>query len=235
MKEMRRHLRKHLEKLRRVKKSRYHHLTHKLHKKYRISKKTLLYAKEYGPHTNILKTIIKESILVLLFASVLSSFGGFALENIKTVFVSIIPLIILLPVLNDMIGNFSIIISSRFATLLHEGRDETKWYKDKEVTTLLFQIVFISIFMAILSSCTASAVSYFAGYALNKSIVYKVILISVIDVLLLVCILFLVAVSAGLYFYRKNEDPDNFLIPITTSIADFGNMILLAVLVVLFF
>ena len=45
----------------------------------------------------------------------------------------------------------------------------------------------------------------------------------------------LAVVFAGIYFYRKGEDPSNFLIPITTSIADFGNMLLLSLLVILFF
>jgi len=54
-------------------------------------------------------------------------------------------------------------------------------------------------------------------------------------VLVLVAILFLTSITAGLYFYRKGEDPNNFLIPITTSIADFGNMIVLTVLVILVF
>jgi len=48
-------------------------------------------------------------------------------------------------------------------------------------------------------------------------------------------ILFITSIVAGLHFYRKKEDPNNFLIPITTSIADFVNMALLSLLVVMFF
>ena len=43
------------------------------------------------------------------------------------------------------------------------------------------------------------------------------------------------SIIAGLHFYRKGEDPNNFLIPITTSIADLSNMFILSILVVLFF
>jgi len=51
---------KQLEILRKIKRHKYHPLVHKLHRKHNISKKTLFYVKEYGPHTNVPKTIIKE-------------------------------------------------------------------------------------------------------------------------------------------------------------------------------
>ena len=119
-------VRKHLEKLRKVKRSLYHPLIHKIHKKHKISKKTLFYVKEYGPHSNVPRTIIRESIRILLLASVISSFGGFALEDIKAIFIPIIPLVILLPTLNDMIGDYGTIVSCRFSTMLHEGKIKKK-------------------------------------------------------------------------------------------------------------
>jgi cation transporter-like permease len=228
-------LKKHLQKLRKVKKEKYHHLIHKIHKKYNISKKTLFYVKEYGEHSNIPKKIIKESIKVLLFASILSSLGGLTLESIKDVFIAVIPLIVLLPALNDMIGDYGIIISSRFSTLLYTGKIRGKWYKDSDLQKLLLQVLIIALFYALVSSALALVISSFSDFAINFSVIYKIFLIAIIDVLLLVGILFFIAIKAGLRIYKKGEDMDNFLIPITTSIADFGNMIILAVLVLLFF
>lgn len=228
-------LRKHLEKLKSIKRRKYHPLIHKIRKKYGISRKSLFYVKEYGPHSNVSKTIIKESIKILLFASILSSLGGLALENIKTVFVSIVPLIVLLPALNDMIGDYGIIISSRFSTLLYTGKIRGKWYKNSNLHKLLVQVFVISIITAVIASSTALGVSYFSEFVVNFEVAFKIFLITLIDTSLIICILFLIAVNVGLYFYKKNEDIDNFLIPITTSIADFGNMILLAILVILFF
>ncbi len=226
---------KYLEKLKIIRKRKYHPLIHKIHKKYRISKKTLFYIKEYGPHSNILKTILKESIKILIFASIISSLGGLALENVKSVFISFMPLIILTPILNDMIGNYGTIISSRFSTMLHENKIKRKWWLNKEIRELYIQIFIISILAAITSSVIALIISYFSGYALTKLIAYKILLISFINVSLLVSILFFISIFAGIYFYKKQEDPNNFLIPITTSIADFGNMVILSVLIILFF
>ena len=228
-------IRKHLEELRIIRRKVYHPLVHKIHKKHKISRKTLFYIKEYGPHTNVSRTIIKESIKILLFASIISSFGGLALEYIKDIFLSFIPLIILLPVLNDMIGDYGTIVSSRFSTMLHEGKIRAKLFQNLELRKLILQIFIISIVTTILSVIISLFISSLSDYTSIAKISFKVFLITIIDALLLVSILFLITITAGLYFYRKGEDPNNFLIPLSTSVADFGNMVILSILVILFF
>ncbi len=226
---------RHLKKLQKLKRKHYHPLIHTIHKKHNISKKTLFYVKEYGPHSNVPRTIIRESIRILLLASLISSFGGLALENIKTLFVSIIPLLILLPVLNDMIGNYGTVISSKFSTLLYEGKIKSAWWKNLELRKLFLQLIFIAFLTALFSSSVALVIASFSEYAVDASLIFRILFLVVADVLVLVSALFVIAVVAGIHFYKKGEDPNNFLIPITTSVADFGNMMVLAVLVVLFF
>lgn len=222
-----------LKKLTKIKKEKHHPLIHKIHKKYGISRKTIFYMKEYGPHTNIAKTIIKESIKVLLLASILSSIGGLAMEEIKKTFIMFIPLIILLPTLNDTIGNYGTIISSRFSTMLHEGIVGKKWWANKHIIKLFVQILLIAVSISLISALAALTISMFSGYALQMNIAYKIVLINLIDTFLLVNIVFFIAIFAGLRIYKKKEDPSNFLIPITTSIADLGNMVILATLIML--
>lgn len=228
-------IRQHLEKLRKIEREKHHPLIHKIHKKYNISKKTLFYVKEYGPKSNVTKTIMKESIKIVLLASLISSLGGIVLENIKDLFVTIVPLIILLPVLNDMIGNYSIVVSSRFSTMLHEGKAKRKWWKIIELKELFKQIIIISLLTTIMSVGIAITASIFSSYNPSILATLKITLIAITDVIFLVAILFLVSIYAGFHFYRKKEDPNNFLIPITTSIADFGNMFILSILILLFF
>lgn len=228
------HIRKHLEKLRKIERHKYHPLIHTIHKKHKISKKTLFYVKEYG-HKKVVKTIIKESIKILLLASIISSFGGFALENIKSIFISIMPLIILFPALNDMIGDYGTIISSRFSAMLHEGIIRKDIFRNKELKKLFMQVFIVAIITAILSSVISFLISILSDYNLDMLISLKILAIAIIDSALLVGILFLISVYAGLYYFKKKEDPNNFLIPISTSIADFGNMIILSILVILFF
>lgn len=229
------HLKKHLEQLREIEREKHHPLIHKIHKKYKISKKTLFYVKEYGSYKKVLRTIIKESIKILLLASILSSFGGLALEYIKTVFISIMPLIVIMPTLNDMIGDYGSIISSRFSTMLHEGKIKKNVFVNKDIRKLFLQILIISILTTIITVVVALAVSYFSSYSINIPLILKIFLITLTDVILLVSILFLIAIFAGIYFFKKKEDPNNFLIPIATSVADFGNMLILSILIILFF
>ncbi len=225
-------VKKYLGKLRIVKKKHYHPLIHKIHREHKISKKTLFYIKEYGPNANVPKRIIKESIKILFFASIISSVGGLALEHLKTTLVSLMPLLVLIPVLNDMIGDYGTIISSKFSTLLHTKRDN-RWWIDKELKKLFLQIMVVSIFTTIFSTTLALVITSFMSEA-PKMLVYKLFFITIIDVIILVSILFLIAIVSGIYIYRRNEDPSNFLIPITTSVADFANMIILSALVVMF-
>jgi cation transporter-like permease len=218
-----------------LKRRKHHPLLHHVHKKHRLSKKTLFYMKEYGPHSHVAKTIIRESAKILIFTSIISSFGGLLLEEIKTLFISLVPLIILMPSLNDMIGDYATIISSRFSTMLYEGKIDHNWRTNRELRKLFLQIFIIAIIMAAASGAISLFISQFSGYQLTTATVIKIMSIAIIDVMILVSILFLVAIVAGLYFYNKQEDPNNFLIPLTTALADFGNMVLLAVLVLLLF
>jgi len=224
-----------LKRLSKIERSRHHPLIHKIHKEHGISKKTLFYVKEYGPHSNIPRTIIKESIKILILASIISSFGGLALEQIKPLFISIIPLVILLPALNDMIGDYSMIISSKFTTLLYENRIWSRWWRDGDIRKLFAQILIISLLTSIAAAGAAVLITNLSGEAVGMETAWKVFAISIIDVVLLVSILTAVSITAGFHFYKKGEDPNNFLIPITTSIADFGNMIILALLILAFF
>ncbi|HLC62837.1 MAG TPA: magnesium transporter [Candidatus Nanoarchaeia archaeon] len=226
---------KQLQKLIRIKKETHHPLQHKLHKQHKISKKTIFYVKEYGSHSNVASRILKESIKILLLASVISSIGGLAIEKIKVIFISIIPLVILLPALNDMIGGYGAIFSSKFSTLLHEGKVKKNFRYDKEIKKLFLQILIIAVIMVIITTIFALIISSFTDYHVSSIIIVKILAIALIDVVLFVTLLMIVSIVAGLYIYRKQEDPNNFLIPIATSIADFGNMVILAGLVLLFF
>ncbi len=227
---------KHLKLLQKVKKEKHHPLIHKIHHIHRISKKTLFYVKEYGLESNVPKTILKESFKIVLLTALISSLGGFALEQMKMVLISMIPFIILLPALNDMVGDYGTIVSSRFSTMLHKGSIKKKWWKEAEVQELFIQIMLIAGITAVLSAGIAVGIASLAKFRLIEPLfVAKIFLITIIDVLLVVALLFFISIFAGLYFFKKKEDPNNFLIPITTSVADFGNMVILTGLILLFF
>lgn len=226
---------KHLERIRKLKRREYHPLLHEAHKRHGISRKTLFYVKEYGPHSNAARTIIRESAKILVLASVISSLGGLALESLKAAFLAITPLVVLLPTLNDAIGDFGTIASSRFSTMLHEGKARGSLFENEELRRLFVQIIIVALLAAGFAAGAALIISGFSGYSATLETAAKVFLVALVDAAILVCLLFAIAVAAGRHFYEKGEDPNNFLIPITTAVADFANMAILAVLVTVFF
>lgn len=224
-----------LQRVRKLKRKQHHPLLHQVHTKHKISRKTLFYIKEYSSEQKVISTVLRESIKILILASIISSLGGLALEHIKPAFISLIPLVILLPALNDMIGSYGSIFSSKFSTLLHEGKLKSNWQYNPQLKKLFLQLLVIACITTLITTGIALGISWLSTNQLNQTLIFKVFLISFLDVLFFISLLVLIAVFAGFYFYKKKEDPNNFLIPITTSIADFGNMILLAGLVLLFF
>ncbi|MBX4196815.1 magnesium transporter [Candidatus Pacearchaeota archaeon] len=224
-------IQKNLEQLRHLERRKYHPLQHKLHKKHNITRKTLFYIKEYGFHSNVIKVIVQESLGILLISGLLNALGGLAVESVKTTLISVLPLLIMLPALNAMLGASAAIVSSRYSTLLHEGRIHGHPFLNRELSNLFSQTLIISLIMVFITSLISVAVSHDHTFL----IAYKILAIGVIDVLIMMIVIFIFTLSAGLYYFRKKEDPNNFLIPITTSIADFGNVVILSVLVVLFF
>jgi cation transporter-like permease len=145
------------------------------------------------------------------------------------------PLIILLPALNDMIGDYGTIASSRVSTMLHEGRMGSRPWRNPEIRGLFARIFAVAIITSLVCFAVSIAVSAFSGFEMSAMLALKVLLLTMADVIVLVGTVSTLSVAAGIHFFRKGEDPNNFLIPITTSVADFGNMLILSALVLLMF
>jgi cation transporter-like permease len=228
-------LRKVLKKVTQVRRHEHHPILHHVHRKYGISRKTIFYMKEYGPHSHVAHVIVKESLKILIMASILSSIGGIGMESISSKLVVIIPLIILLPALNDMVGDFGCIVSSKFTTMLYLGKVGSKWWKSRHLHTLFLVILFTSFITSVFIGVAASVIAYWSGYSLSFEVFLKVLGIAVLSNIILVSVIFTISIIGGLAIFRRNEDPNNFLIPITTSFADLFNLAIFAVLVTLFF
>ncbi len=178
------------------------------------------------------KAIIKQSITALILSSLLSSIGGTRLQLIQNKLLSILPLMALLPALNDLTGDFGCIISSKFTTLLFLGKINPNDWKHSESVKELIKKIFL---ITIICGFYISILSLIITWTFSAELLIKILLITFITVIIITFIMFLVSILGGLYVYKKNLDPDNFLVPITTSIADLTNMIVFSLLIKLFF
>ncbi len=225
---------KEIEDIIKLKRHKHHPIIHQIHYTHKISRKTLFYMKEYGPKSHVSSVILKESVKILILASIISSIGGVNIQNIQSNLLTIIPLLILLPALNNLIGGFGAIVSSKFTVLLYLGK-VGKWWKSKEVHELFVTIIVIAFISSIFLGILSYGFSLIRGFAFDAGIFFKVLSIAVFSTLILVIIIFFVSVITGYYVYKKQEDPSNFLIPIATSFSDLGSMALFSVLVALMF
>lgn len=180
---------------------------------------------------NLETRIIKESFGVLILVSIISALGGVGLQGIREKIFTILPLLILFPALNGMVGNFGAIFASRYTTLLYENKIGKGGSMNKALKEIYSQILKVSIISAFYISTLSFVVSMIKGFEFDPLLYLKILMITVITTIFLVTLISFVSVHAGNYFVKKKEDPDNLLIPITTAIADFGAMILLSLLI----
>jgi mgtE-like transporter len=224
-----------LERVRKVRRHEHHPLLHHVHRRYGISRKTLFYMKEYGPHSHIAHVIIRESLKILVMASIISSIGGISLQFMQDKILTIIPLLILLPTMNNMVGDFGCIVSSKFTTMLYLGKVNQKWWRSRHLHRLFLVILISSFIMSVFIGVAASVIAYWQGFSLTFEVFLKILGIAVLSNLILVGVIFSVSIIGGLAIYHKKEDPNNFLIPIATSFADLLNLVIFAILVGMFF
>ncbi|MAG52891.1 MAG: hypothetical protein CMH62_02920 [Nanoarchaeota archaeon] len=179
-------------------------------------------------------TIIKESFRIIIFAAILSSLGGIGLELINEKLIAILPLLIIFPALNNMIGNFGTIISANFTTLLFTNQLRARW-KSKKLRELLRTLFITAFFSAIFLATLASLISWYKGFPMTSEIFFKILIIVLVCTAVLVTLICLIAVSAGFYYYHIKQDPDNKLIALSTSIADLGGLIIFSILIHIMF
>ncbi len=187
-------------------------------------------------HEKTTSKILRESVQVLAFSCIISTFGGIGLELVRDKLLLFIPFLILVPAMNEMVGGFGAIVTSKFTTALF-----TKQIKRERVWTSPFvQSLFTStmaaaIITALYMGGVAYLLAFIKGFPFSVPLFVNVIGVSLLATIMLVTIIFLVSIIGGLYVHKKGHDPDNYLIPIATGIADLGSMLVLAgVLVWLF-
>mgnify|MGYP001584863246 FL=1 len=172
---------------------------------------------------------------MLLAASLITSLGGMSLQFVQQHLTFFLPLFIMLPSLNAMMGDLGIVMVSKFTTYL-SGHGHADAQERKRFSRHLFRDMFI---VAFLSTCymvmLSLVLSVFRGFPLTSLFVLQTSLIAFFVVFTLFLIIFVIAMTFGWYAYRHHKDPDDLLIPLTTSIADLGTMSMLALFLHIFF
>lgn len=177
--------------------------------------------------------IIKESLGILILASIISTLGGIGLHAVQEKILMILPLLIIFPALNDMVGDFGITFASRYTTLLQQKKLGKKKFMNKALREHFLLILKIAMIAAFYISTLSLIIASLKGFKFDPLLYIKILIITIITTISLVLLIAFISIVAGKYFVKKKEDPDNLLIPITTSIADLGSMIIFSLLIYL--
>jgi len=178
------------------------------------------------------KRIFKESIVVVIISSIFGLISGTILSENREVLYSFPIILLILPSLNSLIGDLSTVLISRLTSHLYIGTISPKIQKSnrlKEDFYGLLITILLSLFALII-------LGYIFSYIFGIRIVnpFLIILIIMITVLLLFSLMFVFLFVSSIFLFRKGKDPNNFLIPITTSLLDFLTPFFMILFILLF-
>jgi cation transporter-like permease len=159
-------------------------------------------------------------------ASALSLIGGIGLEAVSDRILPLIPLLIVIPGLNDLVGDYASIIAA------HHGDPSESTRTKKQLLSAIFRVVgFNILFLIILSVGLAQA----RGYILEPVFLLKFAFFIASAVVLAIFIMFALAGALELILKNKNINPDELLIPIITSLADIVMLLFVSLAVIIIF
>lgn len=172
-----------------------------------------------------IRRLVRESVVVLSGAALVSVLAGAVLEGQNELFLSVPVLLVLFPAFVAIFGALGGILSSRLTSKLHLGLITPSTRPQREVglevsVTFLFALgvyVYIGVGAWLLA----------AALGVESVPLPQLLGVSVVGGLLGTAFLAGVATTAATATYRLGLDPDNHAIPIVTSVMDFIGMLCL--------
>lgn len=153
---------------------------------------------------------LRESFLAVVTATLIAMISGFFLLQIEKQLEEAPEILIIYPALIDSLGDVAASFGSITTTRLHLGLVEAKLSSIKKQFFDLTQIWYSGlIYYAIYGSI---------AYLIDRSV--KSFFIAVTSFILISPIIILLAYSVAILTFKNGLDPDNFVIPIETSVAD---------------
>jgi cation transporter-like permease len=187
------------------------------------------------PTRESLRQIIAENLVPVVFASMLSVIGGIGLALVEKKLYFLLPVLITIPALADMVGDFSAIIASKSVALIEEKKLPRDWAHSKVILGMATHMLWISIGYSLIVGMASLFIASRQGFALSPEFISKFLIILILINVMMVLFLIVFSIRVGSAVAYHGHDPDNFLIPIATSIADVGVLLLFSLMVWLFF
>ncbi len=165
-------------------------------------------------------------VLTVASASSVSLIGGLGLEAVQEQILPIVPLLIALPALNTMVGDYAAIIAAHVS-------DPTEQTGDKKV---LIRAIGKAIWVNVVGVLVLSLVlALRRGYLFEAGFIIKFVLFITFALLSIIGLMFIITLLLEKLLEKRRLNPDDILIPVVTSITDVLMLGLIALSVGLIF
>jgi len=146
-------------------------------------------------------------------------FSGTILSNNKEILYAFPIILLVLPSLNSLIGDISTVLISRLTSHLYLGTLSPKI----QISDRLKHDFYGLLITILLSLVALISLGYLLGSVTGIEIVNPLLIISIIiiTILILFGLMFVLLFISSIFIFKKGKDPNNFLIPMVTSLADF--------------
>lgn len=159
-------------------------------------------------------------------------FSGMALSSAEEMLSTIPFLVLIMPAMNDVIGDMCQVLVGRFSSHLYIGLIPAQLTFTPRVRTD-FNALFTAL---VLSAGTMLGInliiSLISGISFGS--LFSIILVVFCTALSLFLTMFVTLFFGAIYIFKRNKDPNNFLIPITTSMIDTLSPIFMILFTLLF-
>jgi cation transporter-like permease len=158
--------------------------------------------------------------------------SGTLLSSNEEILYTIPIMLLIIPALNSLIGDISTVLVSRLTTHLYIGTLSPKIQKSDRLKEDFYGLLIT----LLLSLIVLLFLGYLVGFISGVQIVNPLLMIFIITitVLLIFIIMFLTLFIGAIILFKRGTDPNNFLIPFVTSIADFLTPLFLIIFIINF-
>jgi cation transporter-like permease len=152
--------------------------------------------------------------------------GGFGIEAAKDKLLPLVPLIIALPALNTMVGDYAAIIAA------HASDPAERAYTKRLLAKAIGKAIWVNIIGILILSI---AIAWQRDYLFTDDFLVKFIVFVVSAMLGVLATMFGLSTVLDKFLEHKKLNPDDILIPIVASITDVMMLGLIALAAVLLF
>jgi cation transporter-like permease len=181
-------------------------------------------------------SILRQTFLAVMISASISMIGGISLTAVQDKLILLLPLLIIIPGLNSMMGGFVDVIASKFTTMLYLGEfKEDKWWKSDNFKKLFNKIMVTAFVSSLYLAIFSFAVAILKGFRFEPKLFIEICGMVVITTLIVLIMMLFLSIALGLFVYHRKQDPDNYLIAIMTSVSDVVTIVFLSLMLHFFF